>query len=75
MGDSSHSLVREMHYSRDRTDVIYFELVHIQWMPMRRPYLDVIEARLGENNGNLVSFGQGAIEAFQFRERPHITQV
>ena len=63
MGDSSHPLVREVHYRRDGTGVIYFEPVHIQWMPMQRPYLDVIEVSLGQSNGNLVSFGDSGIKS------------
>ena len=58
VGESEHPLVREVHYIRGGGGNVYFELLHIQWMPMRHPYLDVIEVSVGESTGKLVSFGK-----------------
>ena len=72
MGDSEHPLIREVHYRQDGSGVVYFEPIHIQWMPMHREYLDVIEVSLGESNGNLADFAKGnrTIVTFQFWARP-----
>ena len=71
VGDSEHQLVREVHYTQDGTGVIYFEPTHIQWMPMRRAELDVIEVSVGESTGELARFAPGGrtIITFQFRKK------
>ena len=49
---------------------VYLEPLHIQWLPLRRPYLDVIQVSLAESGGHLVAFGQGkTIVTFQCRSR------
>ena len=68
VGDASHLLVREVYYRHSGVDTVYFEPLHIQWLPLRCPYLDVIEVSLAESSGHLVAFGKGkTIIAFQFR--------
>ena len=49
---------------------MYFEPIHIQWMPMRHTYLDVIEVSVAEIDGRLANFGEGTrtIVTFQFRK-------
>ena len=70
VGNSEHPLIHEMHYRQDDSGVVYFEPTHIQWMPMRREYLDVIEVILGESTGQLATFAGGGrtIVTFQFRK-------
>ena len=72
MGDAEHPLVREVHYQRRGGGDVYFEPIHIQWMPMRRRYLDVIEVSIAESDGRLAILGEGTrtIITFQFRRRP-----
>ena len=68
VGDASHPLVREVYYRQSGVGTVYFEPLHIQWLPLRRPYLDVIEVSLAESRGHLVAFGKGkTIVTFQFR--------
>ena len=69
VGDTD-PLVREVLYKCDGSGLVYFEPLHVQWMPVRRPYLDVIEVQLAENNGALAQFGPSkTIVTFQFRRR------
>ena len=72
MGDAEHPLVREVHYQRRGGGEVYFEPVHIQWMPMRRRFLDVVEVSVAESDGRLAILGEGTrtIVNFQFRRRP-----
>ena len=70
VGDASHPLVREVYYRRSGVGTVYFEPLHIQWLLLRRPYLDVIEVSVAESSGPLVAFGKGkTIVTFQFRRR------
>ena len=47
-----------------------FRTPRLQWLLLRRPYLDVIEVSLAESNGCLVAFGKGkTFVTFQFRRR------
>ena len=72
MGDAEHPLVREVHYQRRGGGDVYFEPVHIQWMPMRRHFLDVVEVSVAESDGRLAILGEGTrtIVTFQFRRQP-----
>ena len=68
VGDASHPLVREVYYRRSGVGTVYFKPLHIQWLLLRRQYLDVIEVSLAESSGHLVAFGKGkTIVTFQFR--------
>ena len=47
---------------------MYFEPLHVQWLPIRRPFLDVIEVEVAKTNGKLVQFGAGkTVITYQFR--------
>ena len=68
VGDTKHPLLREVVYKRDGSGSIYFEPLHVQWLPIRRPFLDVIEVQVTETNGKLVKFGPGkTVIMYQFR--------
>ena len=71
MGDAEHPLIREVVYHRRGGGSLYFEPTHIQWMPMRRTYLDVVEVSVAESDGRLATFGKGTrtILTFQFRRK------
>ena len=68
MGDAEHPLIREVVYHRRGGGSLYFEPTHIQWMPMRRTYLDVVEISVAESDGRLATIGKGTrtIVTFQF---------
>ena len=59
VGDTDHPVVQEVAYKHDGLRSVYFEPLHVQWMPITLPYMDVIEVQLAESNGALVKFGPG----------------
>ena len=68
VGDTKHPLVQEVAHKGDGSGSLYFKPLHVQWMPVRRPYLDVIEVQLAESNEALVKVGPGkTIVTYQFR--------
>ena len=68
VGDLKLSLVREVVHKRSGSSSLCFEPLHVQWMPVRRPHLDVIEVQVAKTNGRLVKFGPGkTVVTYQFR--------
>ena len=59
VGGQQHALVREVEYRRLGQGVAYFEPLHIQWLPCRREYMDLVEVEIAESHGGLVQFGTG----------------
>ena len=59
VGGQLHALVREVEYRRQGQGVAYFEPLHIQWLPCRREYMDLVEVEIAESHGGLVKFGSG----------------
>ena len=59
VGGQQHALVREVEYRRQGQGVAYFEPLHIQWLPCRREYMDLVEVEIAESHGGLVKFGSG----------------
>ena len=59
VGGQLHALVREVEYRRQGQGVAYFEPLHIQWLPCRREYMDLVEVEIAESHGGLVEFGTG----------------
>ena len=57
VGNTEHPLVREVLYKYDGSGSAYFKPLHVQWMPVRCLYLDVVEVQLAENNATLAQFG------------------
>ena len=37
----------------------YFEPIHIQYIPVRKDLIDIIETQVAETTGELVEFGEG----------------
>ena len=59
VGGQQYALVREVEYRRQGQGVAYFEPLHIQWLPCRREYMDLVEVEIAESHGGLVKFGTG----------------
>ena len=59
VGGQQHAMVREVEYRRQGKGVAYYEPLHIQWLPCRREYMDVVEVEVAESHGGLVKFGAG----------------
>ena len=56
VGDGLHPLVREVYYRGSSVGTMYFAPLHIQWLPLCRPYSDVIKVSSAESSGRLVAF-------------------
>ena len=54
MGSPS-SLLREVEYKRDGKATAYFEPLHIQYLPIRNEYIEMIQTQVAETNGELVN--------------------
>ena len=60
MGNSVKDLFREIRYKREGRAAIYFEPVHIQYIPVRNNIVETIETEIAESEtGALVKFGKG----------------
>ena len=59
VGSQLHAMVREVEHRHQGKGVAYFEPLHIQWLPCRREYMDVVEVILAKSQGELVQFGAG----------------
>ena len=59
VGGQLHAMVREVEHRHQGKGVAYFEPLHIQWLPCRREYMDVVEVEIAKSHGDLVKFGAG----------------
>ena len=58
VGDQVTDLLREVNYKRERKGSQYFEPLHIQYIPVRKEVLDIIEVQVAETTAPLVKFGE-----------------
>ncbi|KAJ7375312.1 hypothetical protein OS493_002060 [Desmophyllum pertusum] len=59
VGNQVTDLLREVQYQRKGKGTVYFEPLHIQYLPVRNEYIETIESQVAETDGNLVNFGEG----------------
>ena len=59
VGNQVTDLLREVNLIRKGAGTQYFEPYHIQYIPVRKDVLDIIEVQVAETTGNLVTFGAG----------------
>ena len=62
VGDKIVDLLREVKYDRTPKGQVYFELQHIQYIPVRREVMDIIEVQVADTIGtgdDLAKFGPG----------------
>ena len=59
VGNQVTNLLREVNYRRKEEGVQYFEPLHIQYIPLRKQVLDIIETQVAETTGDLARFGEG----------------
>jgi len=52
-------LLREVNLIRRGAGVQYFEPTHIQYIPVRKDIIDIIEVQVAETTGELTTFGAG----------------
>ena len=56
MGGQVTDLLREVQYKQQGRGTVYFELLHVQYLPLRNTFVDQIESQIAETNGQLVRF-------------------
>ena len=59
VGNQVTDLLREVNYKREGKGSQYFEPLHIQYIPVRKDVLDIIETQVAETTGALTHFGEG----------------
>ena len=59
VGNQVTDLLREVNYKREGKGAQYFEPLHIQYIPVRKDLIDIIETQVAETTGQLVDFGEG----------------
>ena len=62
VGNRVTDLLREIQYKRQGRGTMYFEPLHIQYLPLRNEVIEIIHVQVAETigaGGDLVKFGQG----------------
>ena len=59
VGNRVTDLLREVMYQRKGRCSVYFEPIHIQYIPLRKEVVDIVESNVAETNGDLTKFGPG----------------
>ena len=59
VGNQVTDLLREVNYEREGKGSQYFEPLHIQYIPVRKETIDIIETQVAETKGDLTQFGPG----------------
>ena len=59
VGNQVTDLLREVNYRRTGDGSHYFEPLHIQYIPLRKDVVDIIETQVSETTGELTEFGEG----------------
>ena len=59
VGNRVTDLLREVMYQRKGRGSVYFEPIHIQYIPLRQEVVDIVETNVAETNGDLTKFGPG----------------
>ena len=59
VGNQVTDLLREVSYKREGKGSQYFEPLHIQYIPVRKDTIDIIETQVAETSGQLSRFGEG----------------
>ena len=58
VGNRVIDLLREVKYKREGRGTIYFEPLHIQYIPLRNEVIEIIQTQVAETNGDLVELGE-----------------
>ena len=61
--------IREVNYVREGKGGYYFEPEHLQYIPLRKELLDIIQVQVAESTGTLTTFGRGVTTVtFHFKQ-------
>ena len=58
VGNQVTDLLREVNYRRTGNGSHYFEPLHIQYFPLRKDVVDIIETQVSETTWELPEFGE-----------------
>ena len=71
VGNRGTDLLREVKFSSHGHGSQYFEPIHIQYIPVRKQVLDIVEVNVAETTGELARLGKGnTILTLHFRRAP-----
>ena len=77
VGNRMADLLREIKYHREGRGTVYFEPLHIQYLPVRNQVLEILELQIAETVGegeDLVKFGPGhSIVTLHFKKEEPIS--
>ena len=59
VGNQVTDLIREINFVRKGVGSWCFELLHVQYIPVRKDTIDIIETQVAETTGELTKFGPG----------------
>ena len=59
VGNQVTDLLCQVEYKREGKGSYYFEPLHVQYIPVRKDTVDIIETQVAETSGKLVEFGKG----------------
>ena len=59
VGNQVTDLIREVNFVRKGVGSWYFEPLHVQYIPVRKDNIDIIETQVAETTGELTQFGPG----------------
>ena len=59
VGDQVVDLLREVEYKRENKATVYFEPMHIHYLPIRNEYIEMIQTQVSETNGKLANLQGG----------------
>ena len=69
LGDQITDFIREVNYKRQGKGSYYFEPTHLQYIPLRKQLLDIIQIQIAEATGALTTFGRGITTVtFHFKQ-------
>ena len=59
VGNLVTDLLREVQYERKGKGSVYFEPLHVQYLPIQNEFIEIIETQVAETDGKLVLSGEG----------------
>ena len=69
LGDQLTDFIHEVNYKREGKGTHYFEPTHMQYIPLRKELLDIIQIQVAEGSGALTEFGDGVTTVtFHFKK-------
>ena len=69
LGDQMRDFIREVNYKREGKGTHCFEPIYMQYIPLHKELLDIIQVQVAEASGTLTEFGDGVTTVtFHFKK-------